>query len=116
MRIELLVSHNPRQQICQAVSRQNYPPVSNPARANNVAHRKHGSCRNHRAVLISTSLTPNKPTVAISNLRRNLEALFSPRLKAGAGKFLAFRVRQKGKRVINVKPIYDINLPKEEKS
>jgi hypothetical protein len=33
----------PYQQICQAVSREHYPSIGNPSRANNVAYRKHGS-------------------------------------------------------------------------
>jgi hypothetical protein len=73
-----LIAEDSFKQIGQPVSRQNHPPISNPARTNNVARRKHGSRYYHRAILIRTSGTPDKPAVAISNLWRNLEALFCP--------------------------------------
>jgi hypothetical protein len=82
-----LTAHNPPQQICQPVSRQNYPSVSNPARANNVSRRKHGSRRDHRAVQLLTLRNPNPPTVTVSDLRRNLEALFGPGFSVCVGKF-----------------------------
>ena len=78
---------DPCQQISQPVSRQNHPPISNPARINNVSHRKHGSRCDHRAVLIPTSRNPDPPAVAVSDLRRNLVALLSPRLKVSVRKF-----------------------------
>jgi hypothetical protein len=77
----------PRQQISQSVARQHYPSVSNPARTNNVTRRKHGSRCDRCTALISTPRTPDKLTIAVSNLRRNLEALLCPRLKVGARKF-----------------------------
>jgi len=77
----------PCQQIRQAVSHEHHPSMSNPPRTNNVSHGKHGSRCNHRAVLISTPRNPNPSAVTVSNLCRNLEALFGPRLKAGARKF-----------------------------
>jgi hypothetical protein len=83
----LPVSHNPCQQIRQPISRKNYPTVSNPARANNVTHRKHGSRYDHRAIQIPTSRASSPPAVTVSNLRRNLEALFCPRLKVSVPKF-----------------------------
>jgi hypothetical protein len=49
----------PCQQIRQSVCRQNHPPISNPARINNVAWRKHGSRRKHRAILIPTLRNPS---------------------------------------------------------
>jgi hypothetical protein len=42
-------------QIRYPVSRQNYPPVSNPACSYNVSRRKHGSRCYRRAVPISTT-------------------------------------------------------------
>jgi hypothetical protein len=74
-------------QFSQPVSRQNHPPVGNPARTNNIAHGKHGNRCNHRAIQISTPRNPNPRTVTVSDLRRNLVALFSPRLKVSARKF-----------------------------
>src|SRR5215510_12177490 len=68
----------PHQQIRQPVSRQNHPPISNPARDGNVAHRKHGSRRDHRAILIPTLRTPNPSIVTVSDLRCDLVAFFSP--------------------------------------
>src|SRR4030095_7895656 len=65
----------------------NHPPISNPARTNNVPNRKHGSRCYRRAVLIPAFRNPYSPSVAVSNLRRNLEALFCPRLKISARKF-----------------------------
>ena len=76
----------PCQQICQPVSRENHPPISNPARANNVSRRKRRSRYDHSAVHIATPRNPYPLTVTISKLRRNLEALFSPRLKVGVPK------------------------------
>jgi hypothetical protein len=83
----LLVSRDPCQQISQAVSRENHPPISNPARTNNVAHRKHRGRCDHRAVFIPAFRTSDRPAVAISDLRRNLEALFCPRLEITVRKF-----------------------------
>ena len=68
-----LPAHNPRQQIGQAVSRKNHPPISNPARTNNVTHGKYRSRLNVAAVFISTSRTPVQPPVLVSNFRCNLE-------------------------------------------
>jgi hypothetical protein len=48
---------------------------------------KHGSRRDYRTIHIPTLGNPNPPTVTVSNLRRYLEALFSPRLKVGVRKF-----------------------------
>ena len=72
-----LVAHNPRQQVRQPVSRQNYPPVSNPARTDNVSRRKHRSRRYHRAVLVPIPRRTNEFTVKVGKLGRNLEALFT---------------------------------------
>jgi hypothetical protein len=69
--LETLTAHNPRQQIRQAVSRENHPPIGNPARTDNVPRRKHGSRCNRRAVLICRSRTTNPPTIAVSDLCRN---------------------------------------------
>jgi hypothetical protein len=80
-------SSDPCQQIREPVSRQNYPSVSNPTHANNVADRKHRNRFDIAAVPIFTFGNPNPPFVTVSNLRRNLETLFSPRLKAGVRKF-----------------------------
>jgi Protein of unknown function (DUF1353) len=82
-----LVSKNPCQQISQPVSRQNHRPISNPACINNVSRRKHGSRRDNRTIHSPGLRNPNPPTVTVSDLRRDLEALFSPRLKVGARKF-----------------------------
>ena len=82
-----LVFSNPRQQIGQPVSRKNHPSISNPACINNVSHRKHGSRLNVTTVPIVAFGNPYPSTVTISNLRRNLEALFSPRFKVGVRKF-----------------------------
>ena len=82
-----LVRRNPCQQISQAVSGKNYPSVSNLARINNVADRKHRSRCDHRAVLILASRRTDQSTVEVSNLCRNLEALLRPRLKASVLKF-----------------------------
>jgi hypothetical protein len=68
-------------------TRQNHPTVGNPARTHNVAHRKHGSRCDHRAVRIATPRNTNPPAVAVSNLRRNLETLFGPLLKVSVRKF-----------------------------
>src|SRR6267378_6831037 len=81
-----LVADNPCQKIGQPVSRENYPPISNPARTNNVAHRKHRRRCDHRAINIPAFRTPNQSIVSVSNLRRNPEALFCPRLKVGVRK------------------------------
>jgi hypothetical protein len=51
------------------------------------SHGKHRSRCDHRAVLVPISRTPDEPTVTVSNLRRNLEALLCPRPKVGARKF-----------------------------
>jgi hypothetical protein len=84
---EPLVSKKPCQQISQPVSRKNHPPISNPARTMHVSRRKHGGCLNVSAVLISTFRNPNLSSITVSNLRRNLEALFHPRFKVSARKF-----------------------------
>ena len=81
-----LIFHSSLQKIRKAVSRQNHPSVSNPARAANVTHRKHGSRCDHRAIHAPTPRTPNASSIAVSDLRRNLEALFCPRLKGSARK------------------------------
>jgi len=60
-----LSSHNPRQQIGRAVSGKNYPSVSNPARTDNVAHRKHGSGLNVAAILIPAFRNADPPTVTV---------------------------------------------------
>jgi hypothetical protein len=74
-------------QIGQAVSRENHPSVSNPARTNDIFRRNTGSCSDHCAVhIIATPRNANPATDTVSDLRRNLEALFSPRLKVGARK------------------------------
>jgi hypothetical protein len=88
--IELIspsVLSDPHQQIRQPVSRQNHPSVSNPARINDVARRKHRSRRYRRAVLVSISRRTDPSPVPVSNLRRNLETLFSPRFKVSIRKF-----------------------------
>jgi hypothetical protein len=82
-----LVSDNPRQQIRQAVSRQNHPPIRNPARTNNVAHWKHGSRCDHRAIHVPAPRHPGPSPVSVSDLRRNLKTLLCPRLKAAVPKF-----------------------------
>ena len=75
------------EKVSQPVSRQNHPSVSNPARTDNVSRRKHGSRCDHRAIHSPALRNPNPSPVAVSNLRRNLEALFSPRIKVGVRKF-----------------------------
>jgi hypothetical protein len=70
-------SSKPCQQIGQAVSRENDPPISNPAGANNISRRKHRSRCDHRAIHISTPRNPNPSPLTVSNLRCNLEALFA---------------------------------------
>src|SRR5215831_15382725 len=80
------VSRYPHQKTRQPVSGENYPTVCNPACINNVA-RKHRSCLQFTAVSISTFWNADQPSVWVSNLRRNLEALFSPQLKLSAPKF-----------------------------
>jgi hypothetical protein len=82
-----LIAEDSFKQIGQPVSRQNHPPISNPACTDNVAHRKHRGCFNIATVLIPSFGNSNLSPVAISNLRRNLEALFRPRLKVSARKF-----------------------------
>jgi len=73
-----LVCKKPRQEISQAVSRQNHPPISNAPGTDHVARRKHRSRCNHRAIHTPTPRAANPPAVAISNLRRNLEASLLP--------------------------------------
>jgi len=51
-----------------------------------VAHRKHRSRFDIAAVLIFTFGNPNPSPISISDLRRNLEALLSPRLEVSAPK------------------------------
>ncbi len=80
-----LVSHDPHQ-LSQPISRQNHPSVSNSARTNNVSHREHRNRLNLSAVLVCLR-APNPPTVTVSDLRRNLKALFCPRLKDSDRKF-----------------------------
>ena len=82
-----LIAEDSFKQIGQPVSRQNHPSISNPTRTNNVAHRKHRSGLNVAAVSIPALGTPDPSAVAVSDLCRNLEALFSPRLKVGVPKF-----------------------------
>jgi hypothetical protein len=50
------------QKIGQTVSRQNHPSISNPTRANNVSHRKHGSRCDHRTI-------HSRPSQSQSSLR-----------------------------------------------
>ena len=50
-----------------------------------VANRHHGSSIEQST--IATLRNPKPSAVAVSDLRRNLEALFSPRLKVSARKF-----------------------------
>src|SRR5262245_57283155 len=80
-------SSHPRQQIGQAISRQDYPPVSNPARVNNVASRKHRRRRHSLAVLIPIPWRTDQSTVEVSDLSGNLVALLCPRLKVSVRKF-----------------------------
>jgi hypothetical protein len=82
-----LVADNPRQQIGQPVSRENHPPVSNPARAKKVSHRKHRSRCDHRAVRSPIPRNPDSPAIPVSDLRRNLETLLGPRLEVAVRKF-----------------------------
>src|SRR5215467_8739452 len=49
--LQWLVPQDSSQQTSQPVSRQNHPPISNPARTSNIAHRKHRSCLSISAVL-----------------------------------------------------------------
>src|SRR4029453_3982217 len=60
---------------------------TDPACTNNTSRRKHGSGCDYLAILIATPRTSAQPSVFISELRPNLETLFSPRPKVGAGKF-----------------------------
>jgi hypothetical protein len=55
----LSVLSEPRQQVSQAVSRQHYLPISNPARTDNVSRRKHRSRYDHRAIHSATVGNPN---------------------------------------------------------
>jgi hypothetical protein len=73
--------------VSQPVSRQNHPPISNPPRVNNVSDGKYWRGCDHRAVHIHTPRNPDPSTVTVSNLPRNLETLFGPRLKVTARKF-----------------------------
>jgi len=59
-----LVSKKPRYKTGQAVSRENHPPISNPARTNNVAYRKHGSRKSRIPAMYpySTLVTLGRPT------------------------------------------------------
>jgi hypothetical protein len=76
------------QQIGQAVSRQNHPSISNPARTSVLPPGYVvGATAVHRAIPVSTPRNPNPPVVSVSNLRRNLETLFSPRFKVSIRKF-----------------------------
>jgi hypothetical protein len=85
-------------------TRENHPPISNMARANNVASSKYGSRCYRRAVLIPVSRTPDKPTVTVtvSNHRRNLEALLSPRISIGAQEFRKLALAKPGLFLISV--------------
>src|SRR5262245_65517235 len=88
--IELIspsVLSDPCQQISQPISREHHPSISNPARINDVARRKHMSRRYRRAVPDSSPRVSNVSPVAISDLRRNLEVVFCPRLKSCTRKF-----------------------------
>jgi hypothetical protein len=84
---EPLVSKKPRQKISQPITRQNHPPISNPARINHVSRRKDRSRCDHRAVHTVTLRNPNPPIIPVSKLRRDLEALLRPRLKVSVRKF-----------------------------
>src|SRR5215510_5144896 len=64
-------SSHPRQQIRQAVSRQNHPSVCNPACTDNVSWWKNRSRLNNAAVLISTLRNPYSSAVLLGELRRN---------------------------------------------
>src|SRR5215831_4468451 len=75
-------SSHPRQQIGQAVSRQNHPSVCNPACTDNVSWWKNRSRLNNAAVLISTLRNPYSSAVLLGELRRNSCICFS------AAKFL----------------------------
>ena len=57
------------------------PPVEDPPPRN---RRKHRSCCYQRTVLVASPRNSDLPTIWISDLGRNLEALFGPRPKAGA--------------------------------
>jgi len=76
----------PYQQIDQPASRECYPSVGNPPRIKNVSRRKHRSGLNVAALFVPTLRNPYAPTTAVSDLRRNLVALFCPRLKVSARK------------------------------
>jgi hypothetical protein len=82
-----LVSKKPFQQISQPAPRQNHPPVSNSVCTNNVSGRKHRSRLKVATVIVPASRYPNPSPVAVRDLRRNLEALFCPRLKVIVRKF-----------------------------
>jgi hypothetical protein len=84
---EPLVSKKPRQQISQPICRKNHSSVGDPARSNNVSRRKNRSRYDHRAVHSPGLRNPNSSAVTVSDLRRNLETLFSPRTKVSARKF-----------------------------
>ena len=47
-----LVADNPLQKIGQAVSGENYPPISNALSGGNVIDRQHGGCLNIAAILV----------------------------------------------------------------
>src|SRR5262245_12201386 len=88
--IELIspsVLSDPLQQICQAMCCENQSSISNPPGINNVSHGKRGSRRDHRAVHSPGLRSPHPSTVLISDLCRNLEAFFGPRLEVSARKF-----------------------------
>src|SRR5262249_1753633 len=82
-----LSSDNPHYKISQAVSCQNHPSVSNPARTNNVTRRQQGNRCDHCTVHSPAFRNPNPATVTVSDLRRNLVAFFSPRLEVAVRKF-----------------------------
>jgi hypothetical protein len=53
--LESLTARNPCQQIGQPVSREKHPAVGNPARADNISRRKHGSRFDDRPIHIPAS-------------------------------------------------------------
>src|SRR5262245_49069551 len=81
------VSRYPHQKTRQPVSGENYPTVCNPACVNDMPHGKHRGRRYSLAIPISTPRRTDSPAIPVSDLRRNLEALLSPRLKLGVYNF-----------------------------
>src|SRR5215813_14068967 len=75
---EIIFYTNPRQKIDQSIAGKYYPSVNDPARANNVPGGRHGGRCDHRAIYSPTFWNPNPSTVAVSDLRRDLETLLCP--------------------------------------